>query len=29
MSLVEFLEQFKGNPKVVINEKYIGDKGAK
>jgi hypothetical protein len=29
MSLTEILEQFKGSTKVVINEKYIDDKGAK
>ena len=29
MSIFEALEQFKGTPKVVFNEKYVGDKGAK
>lgn len=29
MSLAEFLDQFKETSRVIVNEKYIGDKGAK
>ena len=29
MSLVEILEQFREASKIVLNEKYIDDKGAK
>lgn len=29
MSILEWLESFRGAPKVVLNEKYIDNKGAK